>query len=192
MRALHWAYEPPFPGFHWTTFHYLSASHKWSMNIAGMTWKPCNSQLWLCLEKKQTKKNLTSLGFRNKTQPEIHVHKAQNEADVLSTVKVDSLETQGFSLDSDGCDRVSACGLTSWHASYRWRCTPARPRGSPEPQEPADGCPLAGCPGCSRSPWRPCRPPAPWWRPWGCIRTAVAASREKISLVLVFNSPRTH
>lgn len=43
-------------------------------------------------EKTKKKKNLTSLGFRNhfklrKTQPEIHVHKAQNEADVLSTVK---------------------------------------------------------------------------------------------------------
>lgn len=57
----------------------------WHENLA----TPSFGCVW---RKNKQQKNLTSLGFRNhfklrKTQPEIHVHKAQNEADVLSTVK---------------------------------------------------------------------------------------------------------
>lgn len=70
--------------------------------------------------------------------------------------------------------------LTSWRVSDRWRCTPAHLLGSPAPREPAGGCSWAGCPGWSRSRWRPCRQPAQWWRPWGFPHTAGAALREEV------------
>lgn len=79
-----------------------------------------------------------------------------------------------------------SAGLTSWRASCRWRCIPSRRRGSPWPRAPSGGCSQAGCPGCSRGPWRPCRPPARWRKPWGCPRTAAAASVKWRELISVF------
>lgn len=75
--------------------------------------------------------------------------------------------------------QVISSSLTSWRASCRWRCIPSRRPGSPWPLAPSGGCSLAGCPGCSRGQWRPCHRPAQWWKPWGCPRTAAAASGNK-------------
>lgn len=68
-------------------------------------------------------------------------------------------------------------------ASCRWRCTLAHRPGIPWPQALSGGWTWAGCPECSLSRSWPCLLPAPWWRPWGCIRKAVSAECQERKMV---------